>query len=443
MGIHDFNAGLLKFIAASPTPFHAVLSLGERLQAAGFEQLDEVQSWQLEPGKRYFVTRNGSSLIAFTLPEQAPAKNNPLAVRLVGAHTDSPCLRVKPLPDLRKNNYVQLGVEVYGGVLLNPWFDRDLSLAGRVDYQCEDQSLKSCLIDLRRPVAIIPSLAIHLDREANQSKSINAQKDLPPVLSIAGVRDGSFDDLLLTHLREHAGAADAVRVLSHELSFYDTQLPAIIGLHGEFIASARLDNLLSCHVGVEALVEAGGDTCNMLICSDHEEVGSTSSSGAQGPFLRSVLERIIASGAETSHSRAEDLERVIRSSILLSIDNAHGVHPNFMEKHDGNHGPLLNQGPVIKINANQRYASNSRSIAYFKSLCLQADVPVQSFVVRSDMACGSTIGPITAAGIGIETVDVGVPTFAMHSIRELAGSEDAFNLCKAVRVFFNSAPVRV
>ena len=168
----------------------------------------------------------------------------------------------------------------------------------------------------------------------------------------------------------------------------------------------------------------------MLICSDHEEVGSTSSSGAQGPFLRSVLERIIASGAETSHSRAEDLERVIRSSILLSIDNAHGVHPNFMEKHDGNHGPLLNQGPVIKINANQRYASNSRSIAYFKSLCLQADVPVQSFVVRSDMACGSTIGPITAAGIGIETVDVGVPTFAMHSIRELAGSEDAFNLCK-------------
>ena len=443
MDMHDFNAGLLKFIAASPTPFHAVLSLSERLLAAGFQPLDEAQSWQLVPGQRYFVTRNGSSLIAFTLPDQVHSQKRPLAVRLVGAHTDSPCLRIKPSPDLRKNNYVQLGVEVYGGALLNPWFDRDLSIAGRVDYLCEDQSLKSCLIDLRRPVAIIPSLAIHLDREANQSRSVNAQKDLPPVLSIAGVRDGSFDDLLLAHLREQHGAIEAVRVLSHELSFYDTQLPAIIGLHDEFIASARLDNLLSCHVGVEALVEAGGETCNMLICSDHEEVGSTSACGAQGPFLRSVLERILASGAGASQNRAEDLERMVRSSILLSIDNAHGVHPNFVEKHDGNHGPLLNQGPVIKINANQRYASNSRSIAYFKSLCLQAEVPVQSFVVRSDMACGSTIGPITAAGIGIETVDVGVPTFAMHSIRELAGSEDAFNLCKAVRIFFNAAPVRV
>ena len=443
MDMHDFNAGLLKFIAASPTPFHAVLSLSERLLAAGFQPLDEAQSWQLVPGQRYFVTRNASSLIAFTLPDQVHSQKRPLAVRLVGAHTDSPCLRIKPSPDLRKNNYVQLGVEVYGGALLNPWFDRDLSIAGRVDYLCEDQSLKSCLIDLRRPVAIIPSLAIHLDREANQSRSVNAQKDLPPVLSIAGVRDGSFDDLLLAHLREQHGAIEAVRVLSHELSFYDTQLPAIIGLHDEFISSARLDNLLSCHVGVEALVEAGGETCNMLICSDHEEVGSTSACGAQGPFLRSVLERILASGAGASQNRAEDLERMVRSSILLSIDNAHGVHPNFMEKHDGNHGPLLNQGPVIKINANQRYASNSRTIAYFKSLCLQAEVPVQSFVVRSDMACGSTIGPITAAGIGIETVDVGVPTFAMHSIRELAGSEDAFNLCKAVRIFFNAAPVRV
>jgi len=443
MDMHDFNAGLLKFIAASPTPFHAVASMSERLLAAGFAPLDEAQSWQLLPGKRYFVARNASSLIAFTLPDNATAAEGPLAVRLVGAHTDSPCLRIKPLPDLRKNNYVQLGVEVYGGALLNPWFDRDLSIAGRVDYLCEDQSLKSCLIDLRRPVAIIPSLAIHLDREVNQSKSVNAQKDLPPVLSIAGVRDSSFDDLLLAHLHAQHSAVDAVRVLSHELSFYDTQAPAIIGLHDEFIASARLDNLLSCHVGLEALLEAGGHTCNMLICSDHEEVGSASASGAQGPFLRSVLERIIASGSGAVHARAEDFERMIRSSILLSIDNAHGVHPNFMEKHDGNHGPLLNQGPVIKINANQRYASNSRSVAYFKSLCLQAEIPVQSFVVRSDMACGSTIGPITAAGIGIETVDIGVPTFAMHSIRELAGSEDAFSLCKAVRVFFNRAPVRV
>lgn len=443
MDMQNFNEGLLTFIASSPTPFHAVASLSSRLQAAGFELLDESRSWQLVPGKRYFATRNASSLIAFTLPATAGAGNAPLAVRLVGAHTDSPCLRIKPLPDLRKNNYVQLGVEVYGGALLNPWFDRDLSIAGRVDYLCTDRTLKSCLVDMQRPVAIIPSLAIHLDREANQNKSVNAQKDLPPVLSIAGVRDSSFDDLLLAHLREKHGAVDAQRILSHELSFYDTQAPAIIGLHGEFIASARLDNLLSCYVGLEALLLAGGDTCNMLICSDHEEVGSTSASGAQGPFLRSVLERIIESDSHSAGRPAESMERLVRSSILLSIDNAHGVHPNFMDKHDGNHGPVLNQGPVIKINANQRYASNSRSVASFKSLCLQADVAFQSFVVRSDMACGSTIGPITAAGIGIETVDIGVPTFAMHSIRELAGSEDAFNLCKVVKVFFNAPPVRV
>lgn len=443
MHMHDFNARLLNFIASSPTPFHAVASMADRLLAAGFELLDEGEAWQLQPGHRYFVTRNASSLIAFTLPHASVLTAAPLAVRLVGTHTDSPCLRIKPLPDLRRNNYLQLGVEVYGGALLNPWFDRDLSIAGRVDYLSTDNSLRSSLIDMRRAVAIIPSLAIHLDREANQSKSVNAQKDLPPVLSIAGVRDGSFDDLLLAHLHDSGVAPDAARVMSHELSFYDTQAPAIIGLHQEFIASARLDNLLSCHVGLEALLEAGVDTCNMLICSDHEEVGSTSASGAQGPFLRSVLERIIASGPGETRLRAEDLERTVRSSLLLSIDNAHGVHPNFMDKHDGNHGPVLNQGPVIKINANQRYASNSRSVSSFKSLCLQADVPFQSFVVRSDMACGSTIGPITAAGLGIETVDVGVPTFAMHSIRELAGSEDAFSLYKAVRVFFTRSPVRV
>jgi len=443
MHMHDFNARLLNFIAASPTPFHAVASMAERLLAAGFQPLNESDAWQLQPGQRYFVTRNASSLIAFTLPQTSASAAMPLAVRLVGTHTDSPCLRIKPLPDIRRNNYLQLGVEVYGGALLNPWFDRDLSIAGRVDYLAADDSLHSCLIDMQRPIAIIPSLAIHLDREANQSKSVNAQKDLPPVLSIAGVRDSSFDDLLLAHLHDTGVVPEAARVLSHELSFYDTQAPAIIGLHKEFIASARLDNLLSCHVGLEALLEAGGDTCNMLICSDHEEVGSTSASGAQGPFLRSVLERIIASGPGDARLRAEDLERTVRSSLLLSIDNAHGVHPNFMDKHDGNHGPVLNQGPVIKINANQRYASNSRSVSCFKSLCLQAEVPFQSFVVRSDMACGSTIGPITAAGLGIETVDVGVPTFAMHSIRELAGSEDAFSLYKAVRVFFTRSPLRV
>ncbi len=439
MPLDDFNAGLLKFIAESPTPFHATQSLVSLLETQGFTRLQESESWQLLPGGRYCVTRNGSSLIAFTIAERT-ADSDPVrdGVNMLGAHTDSPCLRVKPQGDMRKNNYLQLGVEVYGGALFNPWFDRDLSIAGRVDFLCKDGSLDTCLIDLQRPVAIIPSLAIHLDRKANQSRTVNAQLHLPPVLSIKGTEGDSFDELLLSWLAEYAQRPDAAKVLSHELSFYDTAPPAIIGLHNEFIASARLDNLLSCYLGAQALLESDNSACNLLVCTDHEEVGSTSAAGANGPFLRSVLERILADSSTRLEKRAEDFERLIRNSMMLSVDNAHGIHPNYMDMHDANHGPILNQGPVIKINANQRYASNSRSVAYFKSLCLDADVAVQSFVVRSDMGCGSTIGPITASGIGVETIDVGVPSFAMHSIRELAGSEDAHGLYRVARQFFNA-----
>jgi len=432
----SFNDGLLAFIAASPTPFHAVHSMKVALDAVGYELLDEKAVWQLRAGRRYYVTRNDSSLIAFSL---ATADCDSPGVKLVGAHTDSPCLRVKPQPDLRHNGYLQLGVEVYGGALLNPWFDRDLSLAGRVDYMLADGSLGSALLDLRRPIAVIPSLAIHLDREANTNKSVNAQRELPPLLSISGVRDSSFDDFLLQWLQTEGGVEGASRILSHELSFYDTQPPALVGMHNEFIASARLDNLLSCYVSLQALLEGTSASTNMIICSDHEEVGSASASGAQGPFLRSVLERIIICRSGLADRRAEEFERLMRQSLLLSLDNAHGVHPNYADRHDGNHGPILNQGPVVKINANQRYASNSHSVARFKALCVNAGVPVQSFVVRSDMGCGSTIGPITATGIGVETVDVGVPTFAMHSIRELGGSDDAHNLYRVTRSFFGAA----
>src|SRR5690606_4131800 len=247
------------------------------------------------------------------------------------------------------------------------------------------------------------------------------------------------DDFLLQWLQTEGGVETATRVLSHELSFYDTQPPAMVGMHNEFIASARLDNLLSCYVSLQALLEGNSRSNNMIICSDHEEVGSASACGAQGPCLRSVLERIIISRSNLVERRAEEFERLIRHSLLLSLDNAHGIHPNYADRHDSNHGPILNQGPVVKINANQRYASNSHSVAQFKSLCVNAGVPVQSFVVRSDMGCGSTIGPITATGIGVETVDVGVPTFAMHSIRELGGSDDAHNLYRVTRLFFGAA----
>lgn len=420
------NQGLIDFLKASPTPFHATASLAQRLEAAGFQHLDERQSWAVEAGGRYYVTRNDSSIIAIQLGRR-PVLD--AGLRLVGAHTDSPCLRVKPNPELHKQGFWQLGVEVYGGALLAPWFDRDLSLAGRVTFRAGGK-VQSQLIDFRLPIAIIPSLAIHLNREANQGWAINPQTELPPVLAqVAGEDGADFRALLAEQLTlEHDLNADAV--LDYELSFYDTQSAAVIGLNGDFIAGARLDNLLSCYAGLQALLSADGEESCVLVCTDHEEVGSCSACGADGPMLEQVLQRLLPD--------ADGFARVMQRSLLVSADNAHAVHPNYADKHDSNHGPKLNAGPVIKINSNQRYATNSETAGFFRHLCLENEVPVQSFVTRSDMGCGSTIGPITASRLGVPTVDIGLPTFAMHSIRELAGSHDLAHLVKVLSAFYAS-----
>jgi len=427
----DLNAGLCDFIQASPTPFHAVENLSEALEEAGYRHLHESDIWQLEPEKGYFVCRNSSSLIAF---RTGKGKLQDLGFRIVGAHTDSPCLKVKPQAALVKKGYAQSGVEVYGGVLLNPWFDRDLSLAGRVHYKQGDGTLASCLIDFKKAIASIPSLAIHLDREANSNRSINKQKHLAPILLQMGENEKfDFNALLLNFLHENLKLNDAEKILSYELSFYDSQQPGLIGIKEEFIASARLDNLLSCYVGLQALIESDNNQAALLLCSDHEEVGSVSASGAAGSFLEAVIERITESLAVENNEKLQEAKRrLLEHSMLISVDNAHGIHPNY------NHGPLINDGPVLKINANQRYASNSETSALLISLCDDVEVPLQSFVVRSDMACGSTIGPIIAAELGLKTVDIGVPTFAMHSIRELAGSKDTEYLLQVLTAFFSN-----
>lgn len=430
MNKEAFNSELMQFIAASPTPFHAVENLRHLLDTEGFTELPEAEQWQLQTGGKYYVTRNGSSLVAFRCGSGNPVVDG---LRITGAHTDSPCLKVKPSPEIHKQHYFQLGVEVYGGALLNPWFDRDLSLAGRVTFQTHAGSIRQALIDFEQPIAVIPSLAIHLDRSANESRSVNPQTDIPPIVSMYDKETIDFRALLLgTLLKRYP---DAAKVFDYELSFYDVQPPSLVGLHQEFIASARLDNLLSCFTGLRALLDADtGQSC-VVVCNDHEEVGSQSAVGAQGPMLKSVLERWIGTGS--------DLTRALAGSMLVSADNAHGVHPNFSDKHDSNHGPLLNQGPVIKLNANQRYATNSETSALFRHFAEQADVPLQSFVVRTDMACGSTIGPLTASELGVKTLDVGVPTFAMHSIRELAGSDDAHNLYRILLAFKQCADLSV
>jgi len=418
----EFNNDLIQFLNTSPTPWHAVNTMKSRLDAAGFQQLDEREEWSLEQGKGYYAIRNGSSIVAFRTGNKDVVK---AGIRMVGAHTDSPCLKVKPNPEIRRKGFFQLGVEVYGGVLLNPWFDRDLSLAGRVTVLDEEGQVQDTLVDFRKPVAIIPSLAIHLDREANSNRSINAQTDLPPVMMQAPETDTTtFADLLKQQIADESGLG-VEKVLGYELSFYDAQGAAYVGLREEFLASARLDNLLSCYVGLQSLLNASADEPALLVCNDHEEVGSVSAEGAQGPFLSSVLERWCGAGKS----------RAIARSMMISADNAHGIHPNYMDRHDENHGPVLNQGPVIKVNHNQRYATNSRSAALYRHISDELGLPHQTFVVRSDMGCGSTIGPLTAGNLGVTTLDIGVPQFAMHSIRELIGSQDGFTLYRVLKAY--------
>lgn len=445
------NSGLCEFIQASPTPFHAVDSMAKLLELAGFQRLREQDAWQLALNQSYYVTRNDSSLIAFRTGSGALLEQG---IRMVGAHTDSPCLKVKPRAELQQHGYAQLGVEVYGGALLNPWFDRDLSLAGRVSFSRENGAVESALVNIERAIAVVPSLAIHLDREANQNRSINAQQHLPPVLmqvtadstergakvgAKKGAKQGlSMLDNLLLEMLEQSGVSGVKKVLAHELCFYDVNPPAVVGINNEFLASARLDNLLSCYVGMDSIIRSEAGRCSLLVCNDHEEVGSLSAAGAQGPFLEAVLERISdqLTPADSAAEQRENFRRVMHSSMMVSADNAHGIHPNYADKHDAQHGPLLNAGPVIKVNANQRYATSDITAALFRHLCEQSDVPVQSFVVRSDMGCGSTIGPAVAAELGVQTLDVGVPTFAMHSIREMAGTRDVDYLGRALRNYY-------
>lgn len=425
----DYIQDLLTFIRTSPTSFHAVQNISELLTGNGFIELKEDESWQLEPAGAYFVRRNSSSMILFTLSRDAPDSG----LRMAGAHTDSPSLKIKPKPLMVNHGYVQMGVETYGGSLLNSWFDRDLSIAGRVIWSDADNSIHSSLIDFMTPVGIIPSLAIHLDREANEKKSVNKQKDLVPIVMQAA-DDGKPDlqDILRDYLQESNPLSTNPQILDHELFFYDCQPPALVGMKSEFITGARLDNLLSCYTLVRALSESPIRQNSLIVLNDHEETGSMSSSGAQGNFMQSVLERIIP--------EYELRQRCLSRSIFISADNAHGVHPNFADSHDNKHLPLLNGGPVIKFNANQRYATNSRTSSFFRLLCRKADVPVQEFVMRNDLACGSTIGPLTAGKTGVQTIDVGLPSFAMHSIRETAGSSDVTCFLEVFRHFFATRP---
>jgi len=424
----SFNPGLMAFLDGSPSPFHAVASMQQALQAQGFSDLDPATAWSVGHGEKTLITRNSSSLIAFRLGRGPLTESG---IRVIGAHTDSPCLRLKPSPDVRRSGVLQLGVEVYGGVLLAPWFDRDLSIAGRVTGTDAQGRRLSLLIDFQRPIVTIPSLAIHLNRDIHKNRTINSQQEVVPILcDLADRTEAGFQKMLVDQVQRQHPESDVQTVTDYELGCYDTQGAQRVGINGDYLTSARLDNLLSCYAGLRSLLDAKGDQTILLVCNDHEEVGSASAAGAQGPFLHSVLERLCGD--------AETLARVLARSLLVSADNAHALHPNYESKHDPQHQPRLNGGPVIKFNANQRYATNSVTAAAFRDLCARAGVPVQSIAMRSDMACGSTIGPITSTAVGIDTVDVGAPQLAMHSPRETTGWKDPVLLYRVLRELFES-----
>jgi len=421
--------GLIDFIQSSPSPYHAVCNMVVRLRESGFLELKEKDLWELAEEGKYFVIRGDSSIIAFKLGKDRAIDPG---FRIVGAHTDSPGFKVRPNPDCKFQNYLTLGVEVYGSPILEAWFDRDLSLAGRISFIGESGEFETALLDFKRPVAMIPNLAIHLTPKNKERKAVNPQKEIVPLFYQFPKSDKSkkltFADCLKEELQRQK-SIKAEKILDYDLLFYDQQKPQVIGFNDRFLAGARLDNLVSCYCGLNAIIESKNSKTLVLVCNDHEEIGSRTYIGAAGPFLESLLQRVCEG--------VENLHRHIAGSMLVSADNAHGIHPNYSDRHDEQNAPLLNGGVVLKVNANQRYATDSNVGGRFRQLCHSGKIPIQSFVNRSDLNCGSTIGPITATALGMQTLDVGIPTFAMHSIRELCGVDDIDYLQRSLTQFYS------
>jgi aspartyl aminopeptidase len=425
---------LLDFIDASPSPWHAVNSVEQRLLKQDFKQLHETEAWQLKAGGRYYVVRGGASIIAFTLGSQGLIESG---FRMVGAHTDSPGLRLKPNAAYGSDGLVRIGVEVYGGPILATFTDRDLSIAGRVTIRTAagfGSKFEMRLVKFDDALMRLPNLAIHMNREVNDKGLVlNKQTELPLIFgeSKAGVE---ADQQFLAHIAE-ALKVEPKDVLTFELNVFDTQKGSFWGANQEFVADSQLDNLASCHAALTALLatENPSSTC---VCAlfDHEEIGSESATGASGSFLNDVLNRITSSQQLGDEARL----RALAQSFFISADMAHAYHPNHPSAYEPCHHVLVNKGPVIKTNANQRYSTSAETAARFITLCEKAKVPYQQYSHRTDLGCGSTIGPIVAANLGVPSVDIGSPMWAMHSIRESAGVLDHGYMIAVLKAMFNS-----
>jgi aspartyl aminopeptidase len=414
---------LASFIAASPSPYHAALEVARRLADAGFVGVTLTDSWRDLPSHGFCL--RGGAIVAWAMPNTRAFPPPSTGFHMIGAHTDSPNLRLKPQADTGAAGWRQLAVEVYGGALLNSWLDRDLGLSGRV--ALTDGSTRMLAID--RPLARVPQLAIHLDRDVNdRGLQLDKQAHLTPVWGLGPIRVGEFIEFVAGEL-----SVAPATVAAYDLMFHDLTPPALLGRDGDLLAAPRLDNLCSCHAAVTALLQSADQLSGPAVIAlfDHEEVGSESTTGAAGPLLETVLHRVIGA----LHGDADDLARSLGSSACISSDMAHAVHPNYPERHEPGHRPVPNGGPALKQNANARYATDARTAARFLDACQRADVPVQYFVSRNNLPCGSTIGPITATRLGIDTVDVGCPQLSMHSARELMGAHDPGYLVAAMEAF--------
>jgi aspartyl aminopeptidase len=426
----DFAKNLIEFIHNSPSPFHVVKEAEEILIRSGFKKLELSESWNLEKEGKYYVTSNSSSLIAFVVGKGNLEEHG---FKLIGAHTDSPTFRIKPNPEIVvENKYLKLNTEVYGGPILSTWFDRPLSIAGRVAVRTENPlKPKELIVDLKEPLMVIPNLAIHMNRKVNEGVSINLQVDTLPVLSV--IEENMEKENYLVKLISERIDMDFEDILDFDLFLYSTEKGTLIGPKEEFISIGKLDDLAMVHAGLCGIVDSQvNNATNVLVCFDNEEVGSSTKQGAASPLLRTVLERIcIAFG-----KNREDYYRALSNSFMISADMAHALHPNYIEKYDPTNRAIINGGPVIKIAASQAYTSDSMSIAVYESICKSAGIPVQKFVNRSDERGGSTIGPISSTQLNIPSVDVGSPILAMHSIRELGGVFDHYHIYKSFKEFY-------
>lgn len=423
--INQVNQELFSFIESGPTAFHAVETMKQMLDAEGYQQLLESRAWELQTGGKYYVMRNGTSLLAFRIP-----KREFTGFQVMAGHSDSPTFRIKENPEMETEGaYVKLNVEKYGGMLCSPWFDRPLSVAGRLIVKT-DTGIVSRLVKVDRDLLLIPSLAIHMNRKANEEQKYNVQKDMLPLYAMADAK-GSFQKIVAD-----AAGVEVTDILGSDLFLYNRVKGTIWGAEREFISSGRLDDLQCVFGSLKGFLAAEEGTSIPMHCVfDNEEVGSSTKQGAASTFLQDTLLRICESLGKTP----AQYRQLLASSFMISADNAHAVHPNYGEKSCPTNRPVLNGGIVIKYSANQKYTTDGVSAALFRMICQKADVPYQMFLNRSDMIGGSTLGNLSANQVPVNCVDIGLPQLAMHSPYETAGAKDTAYLVRAAKVFYESS----